>query len=104
MSTHIKTTLDGRKVEVFGTKICLDGKPEADRLVPVILHPNWRNILEVAPDATHMAGRLALTVDEAQAAQRAIDAAREAYERSSTGVAERVRRAVNGMLTKRNDE
>jgi hypothetical protein len=104
MSTYIKTTLDGRKVEVIGTSICLDGQPEADHLVAVIQHPNWRAILEVAPDATHMAGRIALTVDEAEKAHHALVAAKEAYDRSPTGVAERARHAINGMLNKRSDE
>jgi hypothetical protein len=104
MSTYIKTTLDGRKVEVVGTSICLDGKPEADDLVAVIQHPNWRAILDAAPEATHMAGRIALTVDEAEKAHIALLAAREAYESSTTGIAERTRLAINGMLRKRGDE
>lgn len=104
MSTYIKTTLDGRKVEVIGTMICLDGKPEADRLVPVIEHPNWRAILDAAPDATHMAGRIALTVDEAEKAHLAMTAAREALEKSPVGVAERSRRAINHMLRMRAEE
>jgi hypothetical protein len=100
----IKATQDGRRVEVIGTAICLDGKPEAEGLVPVIQHPNWRAILEVAPEATHMAGRLALTVDEAEQAHRAMQAAREAFDTSPTGVAERARHAINGMLKNRGDE
>ena len=104
MSTYIKTTLDGRKVEVIGTAVCLDGKPEADNLVPVIQHPNWRAILDAVPDATHMAGRLPLTVDEAEKAHRAMVAAKEAYDSSATGIAERARLAINGMLSKRGDE
>lgn len=100
----IKTTLDGRKVEVIGRAICLDGAPEADRLVAVVQHPNWRAILEAAPEATHVAGRLTLTVDEAEKAQAALNAAREAYEQSAAGVAERVRLAINGMLMKRGEE
>jgi hypothetical protein len=104
MSTYIKTTLDGRKVEVIGQTICLDGKPEATDLVPVIQHPNWRAILDAAPEATHMAGRLALTVDEAEKAHYAMKAAKEAYDNSATGVAERARHAINGMLKNRGDE
>jgi hypothetical protein len=104
MSTYIKTTQDGRKVEVIGKAICLDGKEEADQLVAVVQHPNWRAILEAVPEATHMAGRLPLTVDEAQKAQLAMNAAREAYDSSPTGVAERSRLAINGMLMKRGDE
>lgn len=104
MSILIKTTQDGRKVEVVGTAIHLGGKYEADKLVPVFQHPNWRAILDVAPEATHMAGRLALTVDEAEQAQLAMNAAREAFDNSPTGVAERSRKAINGMLMKRSDE
>lgn len=104
MSTYIKTTLDGRKVEVIGHAICLDGKPEAEHLVPVIQHPNWRAILDAAPEATHMAGRLALTVDEAEKAHYAMVAARAAYDQSATGIAERARHAINGMLKMRGDE
>ena len=103
MSTYIKTTRDGRKVEVIGTSVCLDGKPEAEILVAVVQHPNWRAILEAAPDATHMAGRLALTVDEAEQAQLAMNAARDAYDGSPVGMAERARQAVNSMLMKRGD-
>lgn len=104
MSTYIKTTRDGRIVSVTGTSVCLDGKPEADRLVPVVQHPNWRAILEAAPDATHMGGRVPLTVDEAQTAQLAMNAARDAYDSSPVGVAERSRQAINSMLMKRGDE
>jgi hypothetical protein len=103
-STYIKTTQDGRKVEVIGVNVCLGGTPEADALVPVIQHPNWRAIVDYAPDATHMAGRIALTVDEAEKAHWAMQAAREAFDASNTGVAERARKAVNSMLTKRGDE
>ncbi len=66
MNTYIKSTQDGRRVEVIGTCVCLGRRPEADKLVAVIEHPRWRAILQVAPDATHMAGRVALTVDEAR--------------------------------------
>lgn len=104
MSTYIKTTRDGRKVEVIGTSVCLDGAPEADVLVAVIQHPNCRAIFAAAPEATHMAGRLALTVDEAEKAQLAINEARDLYDASARGVAERTRQAVNRMLMKRSDE
>jgi hypothetical protein len=51
-----------------------------------------------------MAGRLALTVDEAEKAQLAINAARAAFDSSPTAVAERARLAINSMLMKRSDE
>ncbi len=104
MGTFIKTTLTGQTVEVIGTSICLDGRPEAERLVPVIAHPNWRAIVAAAPEATHMAGRLALTVDEAEKAQLAINAARAAIDSSPVELAERTRLAINGMLMKRSDD
>lgn len=66
MATLVKTTLDGRKLEVVGLAICLDGKLEAPDLIEVKEHPNRRAIWEVAPDATHMAGRVPLTQDEAE--------------------------------------
>ena len=104
MGTFIKTTLTGQKVEVIGTSVCLDGRPEAERLVPVIAHPNWRAIIAAAPEATHMAGRLALTVDEAEKAQLAINAARAAVDSSPAVLAERARLAINRMLMKRGDD
>ena len=104
MTTYIKTTQDGRKVEVIGHSVCLDGKPEADQLVPVVQHPNWRAILEAVPDATHMAGRLPLTVDEAEKAHYAMIVGKEAYDVSATGIAERQRLAINSMLKHRGDE
>jgi hypothetical protein len=64
-TTLVKTTQDGRKLEVIGLAICLDGKLEAFELIEVKLHPNKRAIQEVMPEATHMAGRVALTRCEA---------------------------------------
>jgi hypothetical protein len=104
MKTHIKTTRDGRRVEVIGTSICLDGRPESDRLVAVIEHPHWRAIQQLAPDATHMAGRVALTVDEAEKVQLVLNAARAAFDGSAIAAAERTRTAINRMLMNRIDE
>lgn len=64
MTTLIKTTLDGRKLEVIGLAICLDGALEAFELIEVKDHPNRRAILAAVPDATHTAGRLPLTQAE----------------------------------------
>ena len=66
MATLVKTTQDGRKLEVSGLAICLDGELEAFELIEVKLHPNRRAILNVMPEATHMAGRVALTEQEAE--------------------------------------
>jgi hypothetical protein len=65
MATLIKTTQDGRKLEVMGLAICLDGKLEAFELIEVTLHPNRRAIWSALPEATHMAGRVPLTAEEA---------------------------------------
>jgi hypothetical protein len=65
MATLVKTTQDGRKLEVIGLAICLDGKLEAFELIEVKMHPNRRAIWSAAPDATHMAGRVTLTREEA---------------------------------------
>jgi len=104
MSTYIKSTQDGRRVEVIGTCVCLDGKYEADRLVAVIEHPRWRAILQASPDATHIAGRVTLTVDEAQRAELALAAACTAVDASPRGTAERSRLAINRMLMNRGGE
>lgn len=62
----IKTTQDGRKVEVIGLEICLDGRPETTWLQHVFDHPNRDKIKQAMPNATHMAGRIPLTSDEAR--------------------------------------
>ena len=101
MSTYIKTTEDGRKVEVIDSLICLDGRKEADRLVPVAEHPNRAAILNAVPNATHMAGRLPLTAEEAATALSALEAAKLVYENSPKGLAERMRKAQNNSLANR---
>ncbi len=101
MSTYIKTTEDGRKVEVIEQAICLAGKNEATRLVPVGEHPNRAAILQAVPNATHMAGRLPLTAEEAAIAQAALEAGRLAYEGSPRSLAERMRKAQNEALANR---
>ena len=99
--TYIKTTEDGRAVEVIEQAICLAGKKEATSLTPVSQHPNRAAILKAVPEATHMAGRLPLTAQEAEVAQAALDAARIAYETSPKGLAERMRNAQNNALANR---
>jgi len=66
MPTLVKITQDGRKLEVIGLAICLDGKLEAFELIEVKLHPNRPAIWATVPEATHMAGRVALTRAEAE--------------------------------------
>jgi len=65
MARLVKTTQDGRRLEVVGLAICLDGKLEAFELIEVQSHPNRRAIWAAVPDATHMAGRVPLTQSEA---------------------------------------
>lgn len=72
MATLIKMTQDGRKLEVRGLAICLDGQLIADDLIEVQHHPLRRAILAVLPEATHMAGRVALTAEEAGIATAAL--------------------------------
>jgi len=100
MSTLIKTTEDGRKVEVVGQAIFLDGKKEATCLVQLREHPNRSAILQAAPNATHMAGRIPLTVEQAAIAQAAMDAAKEAYDFSPLGISERIRLSINNVMAK----
>ncbi|WP_445219965.1 hypothetical protein ACKWRH_07490 [Bradyrhizobium sp. Pa8] len=66
MATLVKTTQDGRKLEVLGLAILLGGKLEANELIEVKDHPYRRAILAAVPDATHMAGRVPLTRKEAE--------------------------------------
>ena len=102
--TLIKITQDERRVEVIDRAICVAGKHEADALVEVHRHPNCAAIRQAVPAATHMAGRVPLTADEAAQAQAALDAARDAFAASPFGVAERMRRAADGILRLRIDE
>jgi hypothetical protein len=97
----IKTTADGRQLKVIGAAVFLDGVKEADELDPVIYHPNKERILEAAPDATHMAGRVPLTWEQAVAAQTALNAAREALEFSPQGIAERIRQTQKKAMMQR---
>jgi hypothetical protein len=55
--TFIKTTQDGRKVEVIDGWVCLAGVREANSLVTMDEHPNRQAIVCAAPGATHAAGR-----------------------------------------------
>jgi hypothetical protein len=93
-ATLVKTTEDGRKVEVVGLAICLDGKLEAFELVEVKMHPNRRKIWQAAPDATHMAGRIALTKDQVDIVHKAFDAAQAEIMANPTAINERFRIAA----------
>jgi hypothetical protein len=65
MAILIKTTQDGRKLEVVGLAITLGGRLEANELIDVKDHPYRHAIRAAAPEATHMAGRVPLTQAEA---------------------------------------
>lgn len=93
-ATLIKTTLDGRRVEVIDGWVCLGGVREADSLIPMDEHPNRQAINKAVPDATHAAGRLPFTLAEAAVAQNALSAAQRAFDASPAGITQRLRRAV----------
>lgn len=95
----VKTTLDGRPVEVIGGWLCLAGQPETDHLVALDEHPNRQAILRAVPKATHMAGRLPLTLAEASVAQAALRRMQDTFDGSPKAVAERMRRAVWQKVT-----
>lgn len=92
--TYIKTTEDGRKVEVIGAAICLNGVEEAYALIPLEEHPNRQAIKREVPNASHVAGRLPLTLNEAGKVHSALMAARQDFDPSPKAVMERLRLAV----------
>ena len=91
--TLIRHTSDGRRIEVIGRWICLDGRPEADQLVVIDEHPNRQAILRAVPGASHVAGRLPLTLAEASVAGAALRRHQDRFDGSPIAVAERLRRA-----------
>lgn len=94
MTILIKLTQDGRRVEVIGTAICLGGRLEALDLVEVAKHPHRAAIRRAAPDATHMAGRIALTREEAETVVAAQAAAEAAILSDPLAISERFRIAL----------
>jgi hypothetical protein len=95
VSTLVKTTQDGRKLEVVGQALLLDRKLEAVELLPVATHPNRAAILMVAPDAIFMAGRVPLTLEEGKIAQAALDAGERDFLSNPKAIEERFRAAAN---------
>ena len=91
---YIKTTTDGRKVEVIEGVICLAGVRESDRLIEIDDHPNRQAIQKAVPGATHVAGRLPLTRREASIAKAAMVRSRQDYDSSPRAIAERLRKAL----------
>lgn len=90
----IKTTQDGRKVEVIDGWVCLAGAREADGLIPMSEHPNRQAIAKAVPGATHVAGRIPLRHDEAAVAQGALSAAQRIFDASPAGITQRIRQAT----------
>jgi hypothetical protein len=94
LRTLIKTTQDGRKLEVIGFAIYLDGQLEAVDLTEVKMHPNRRKIWETSHDATHVAGRVTLTREEAETVERALKEAQTAMLNDPMAISERFRIAA----------
>lgn len=92
--TYVKTTQDGRKVEVIDGWVCLAGHREADQLVEIMEHPNRQAIRKAVPGATHVAGRLPLTHEEAAIAQGALNEARREFVNDPVAINERFRMAL----------
>lgn len=90
----VRTTHDGRRVEVIGCHVCIDGQPEAAELVVLDEHPNRAAILKAVPLATHVAGRLPLTLAEASVAQAALRRAQDRFDGSPAAARERLRQVV----------
>jgi len=94
MTTLVKITQDGRRLEVKGFALYLDGALEAVDLTEVNQHPLKRKILNVMPDATHVAGRVALTREEAEIAVKALKEAEAKMIADPKAIAERFRIAA----------
>lgn len=92
--TFIKTTQDGRQVEVIDGWVCLAGVREANSLIAMEEHPNRQAILRAVPGASHAAGRLPLTLPEAAVAQQALSAGQRVFDASPSGITQRIRQAV----------
>lgn len=93
-ATFIKSTMDGRRVEVIDGWICLAGAREADSLIALDEHPNRQAITKAVPGATHMAGRLPFTLAEAAAVQAALAQERRNFDASPNAIAQRLRKAL----------
>ncbi|HOX68535.1 MAG TPA: hypothetical protein PKV56_11770 [Burkholderiaceae bacterium] len=91
---YVKHLSDDRVVAVIGRHVCIDGQPEADHLVVIDEHPNRQAILRAVPGATHVAGRVPLTMPQASMAQAALRRAHDSFDGSARAVNERLRNAV----------
>jgi hypothetical protein len=93
-TTLVKITQDGRRLEVIGLAICLDGALEAFELIEVKLHPNRVAIHKAAPEATHMAGRVPLTREQVEIVTNAFKQAEADILASPAAINERFRIAM----------
>jgi hypothetical protein len=91
---YVKHLFDDRLVEVIGRQVCIAGEPEANELVMIDQHPNRQAILRAVPGATHVAGRVPLTMPQASVAQAALRRAHDTFDGSPHAVRERMRHAV----------
>jgi len=98
-AVYIKTTQDGRRVEVVDGWVCLAGVREADSLIALDEHPNRQAIARAVPGAAYVAGRLPLTLVEAAAAQDALSVARRVFDASPMGITRRIRQAIWAKAT-----
>jgi len=89
--TYVKTTKDGRKLEVVGLALVLDDKLECFELIDVKLHPNRRAIWRAAPEADFMAGRVTLTKEEAEIVRKALQEANDEIIANPAAMNERFR-------------
>jgi len=94
LRTLVKTTQDGRKLEVIGFAIYLDGVLEAVDITEVKMHPRMRAIWEMMPEATHIAGRVALTREEAEIVTKALKEAEAQMLADPVAISERFRIAA----------
>ncbi|WP_027555688.1 hypothetical protein [Bradyrhizobium sp. Cp5.3] len=94
MPTFVKLTQDGRKLEVTGLAITLGGELESDSLIEVKDHPYRRAIWAAVPDASHMAGRVPLTREEAEIVIEALRNAQTTLLASPVAIHERFRVAA----------
>lgn len=91
---YVKTTMDGRLVEVVDGWLCLNGTREASEVTVLEEHPNRQAILKVVPGATHIGGRIPLTMPEASVAQGALRRQQDRFDGSPRAVQERLRNAI----------
>ncbi len=84
--TDIRTTQDGRRVEVMDGWVCLTGVREANRQVSMAEHLSRQAITQAVPAATHVAGRLPLALAEVTKVQNALTAAQRVFDASPNGI------------------